>query len=113
VLAPGKVSIATFVDKSSLDRRHDPSEVNLLLIRASLKRYRHCSVLAHALLQFPVKFETSKETRSQQPALTEQKLNDVWNKHLRAEFSAHSSDGTVGTMVSNPRVKEVPVNRLR
>ena len=29
----------------------------------------------------------------QQPSLTaddEQKLNDVWNEHLRTEFSAHS-----------------------
>jgi hypothetical protein len=38
----------------------------------------------------------------QQPALTadEQKLNDVRNEHLRAEFSAHSADETVATMVA-------------
>jgi len=111
-LVPGKVSLATFVDKSSLDRRHNPSEGNLETISAAAphipKRYGHWSVLAHALLQFPVKFETSKEMRSQQPALTEQKLNDVWSKHLRAEVLAHSADGTGATMVANPRVNEVP-----
>jgi len=47
----------------------------------------------------------------QQPALTavEQKLNDVWNEHLRAEFKAHSADETVATMVANPLINEVPV----
>ena len=39
----------------------------------------------------------------------EQKLDDVWNEHLRAEFSAHSADETVATMVANPRINEVPV----
>jgi carboxymethylenebutenolidase len=48
---------------------------------------------------------------SQPPALTaeEQQLNDVWNEHLRAEFSAHSADEAVATMVANPRVHQVPV----
>src|SRR5215831_16114420 len=47
----------------------------------------------------------------QQLALTvdEQKLDDVWNEHLRAEFSAHSADETVATMVAHPRINEVPV----
>jgi carboxymethylenebutenolidase len=47
----------------------------------------------------------------QQPALTvdEQKLNDVWNEHLRAEFSAYSADETLATMVANPRNHLVPV----
>jgi carboxymethylenebutenolidase len=47
----------------------------------------------------------------QQPALTadEQKLNDVWNEHLRAEFSAHSADEAIATMVANPLVNQVPV----
>jgi carboxymethylenebutenolidase len=47
----------------------------------------------------------------QQPALTadEQKLNDVWNEHLRAEFYAHSADEAVATMVANPLVNQVPV----
>ena len=47
----------------------------------------------------------------QQPPLTvdEQKLNEVWNEHLRAEFKAHSADETVATMVANPRVHQVPV----
>ena len=46
-----------------------------------------------------------------QRALTvdEQKLDDVWNEHLRAEFSAHSADETVATMVANPRINQVPV----
>ena len=48
---------------------------------------------------------------SQQPALKadEQKLNDVWNQHLRAEFSAHSPDEAIATMVANPLVNQVPV----
>jgi hypothetical protein len=47
----------------------------------------------------------------QEPALTvaEQKLNDVWSEHLRAEFSAHSADETVATMTANPGINEVPV----
>ena len=47
----------------------------------------------------------------QQAALTadEQKLNDVWNEHLRAEFKAHSADETMATMVANPLINEVPV----
>jgi carboxymethylenebutenolidase len=48
---------------------------------------------------------------AQPPALTaeEQTLNDVWNAHLRAEFSAHSADAALATMVANPRVNQVPV----
>src|SRR5262245_29769131 len=47
----------------------------------------------------------------QQAALTadKQKLNDVWNEHLRAEFKAHSADETMATMVANPLINEVPV----
>jgi carboxymethylenebutenolidase len=47
----------------------------------------------------------------QQTVLTadEQTLNSVWNEHLRAEFSAHSADETLATMVANPVVNEVPV----
>jgi len=46
-----------------------------------------------------------------QTALTadEQKLNDVWNEHLRAEFNAHSADETIATMVEEPLINEVPV----
>jgi carboxymethylenebutenolidase len=39
----------------------------------------------------------------------EQKLDAVWNEHLRAEFSAHSADETVATMVADPLINEVPV----
>jgi len=47
----------------------------------------------------------------QQAALTayEQKLTDVWNEHLRAEFDAHSVGETVATMVANPLINQVPV----
>ena len=49
--------------------------------------------------------------KSQQPALkaSEQKLNDLWNEHIRAEFAAHSPDEAIATMVANPRVNQVPV----
>jgi carboxymethylenebutenolidase len=45
------------------------------------------------------------------PALTaeEQKLNDIWEEHVRAEFDAHSADKAIGTMVANPLVKLVPL----
>jgi carboxymethylenebutenolidase len=48
---------------------------------------------------------------AQPPALTadEQKFNDIWNEHLRVEFSAHSADEAIATMVANPRVNQVPV----
>jgi hypothetical protein len=48
---------------------------------------------------------------AQPPALTadEQTLNDVWNEHLRAEFSAHSAEEALATMVAHPRVHQVPV----
>ena len=39
----------------------------------------------------------------------EQKLNDIWNEHLRAEFGAHNADEAVSTMVENPRINQVPV----
>ena len=39
----------------------------------------------------------------------EQKLNDAWEKHLGTEFSAHSADAAIATMVSNPLVNQVPV----
>ena len=47
----------------------------------------------------------------QQTALTiaEQNLNDVWNEHLRAEFSSHSADQTIVTMSANPLINQVPV----
>src|SRR5215831_15538788 len=48
---------------------------------------------------------------AQQSDLTadEQKLDSVWNEHLRAEFSAHSANETVATMVADPLINEVPV----
>ena len=47
----------------------------------------------------------------QQPTLTadEQKLNDVWNEHLREEFEGHSPDEAIATMVANPLVNQVLV----
>jgi carboxymethylenebutenolidase len=48
---------------------------------------------------------------SQHPALIrdEQKLANVWDEHLRAEFEARSVDETLATMVANPRVHLAPV----
>jgi len=41
---------------------------------------------------------------SQKPALTteEQRLNNLWNEHIRAEFAAHNADEAIVTMVANP-----------
>jgi len=39
----------------------------------------------------------------------QQKLNDAWEEHLRAEFNAHSADEAIATMAANPRVNQVPV----
>ena len=46
-----------------------------------------------------------------QPALTaeQQKLNDLWDAHLRAEFEAHSADEAIKIMIANPIVNHVPV----
>jgi len=46
-----------------------------------------------------------------QPALTpyEQKLNNLWDEHLRTEFNAHSAGEAIATMVANPLVNGVPV----
>jgi carboxymethylenebutenolidase len=54
---------------------------------------------------------TRGTTMSQQTALTtnEQKLNDAWEEHLRAEFNAQSADEAIATMVANPLVNQVPV----
>ena len=39
----------------------------------------------------------------------EQKLNDIFDEHVRSEFLAHSADQTMETMVANPRINEIPV----
>jgi carboxymethylenebutenolidase len=46
-----------------------------------------------------------------QQALTaeQQKLNDLWEEHIRAEFSAHAPDEAIATMTANPIVNQVPV----
>lgn len=48
---------------------------------------------------------------SQQQALTaeQQKLSDLWDEHLRTEFSAHAPDEAITTMVANPLVDQVLV----
>ena len=48
---------------------------------------------------------------SHDPALTaeEQRLGDIWQEHVRAEFNAHSADEAMATMVANPLVNGVPV----
>ena len=42
-------------------------------------------------------------------SVEQQKLNDVWDEHLRSEFDAHSVDRALATMIENPRVNAVPV----
>jgi carboxymethylenebutenolidase len=39
----------------------------------------------------------------------EQQLNNSWQEHLRTEFSTHSADEALATMVANPLVNQVPV----
>ena len=48
---------------------------------------------------------------SQQAPLTsdQQKLADVWDEHIRAEFEARSVNETLATMVANPRLHLAPV----
>lgn len=46
----------------------------------------------------------------QQTLTTEQqKLNDLWEEHIRTEFSAHAPDDAIATMVANPLVNQVPI----
>ena len=48
---------------------------------------------------------------SQPQALTaeQQKLSDLWDAHVRAEFRAHAADEAIATMTENPLVNQVPV----
>jgi carboxymethylenebutenolidase len=48
---------------------------------------------------------------AQQQTLTaeQQKLSDLWDEHVRTEFSAHAPDEAITTMVANPLVNQVPV----
>lgn len=45
------------------------------------------------------------------PSLTpaEKILNDAWDKHMQAEFVAHSADEALRTMVDHPRVLGIPL----
>jgi carboxymethylenebutenolidase len=45
-----------------------------------------------------------------QPLTAEQqKLNDLWEEHVRTEFSAHAPDEAIATMIADPIVNQVPV----
>jgi len=46
-----------------------------------------------------------------QPALTpeQQKLNDLWEEHIRDEFATRDTDATIDTMVPDAYVNHVPV----
>jgi len=46
--------------------------------------------------------------RKEELSADEQKLNDVFEEHLRSAFLAHSADQTMETMVVNPRINEIP-----
>jgi hypothetical protein len=54
---------------------------------------------------------TSKENMSEQltPTAQEQKLNNLWDEDVRAEFEAHNTDETVAATVAKPLVNLVPV----
>lgn len=39
----------------------------------------------------------------------EKVLSDAWDRHIGAEFAAHSPDGAIATMAEVPRVNQVPV----
>ena len=47
--------------------------------------------------------------RREELSADEQKLNDVFEEHLRSEFLAHSADQTMETMVVNPGINEILV----
>jgi hypothetical protein len=47
--------------------------------------------------------------RKEELSADEQKLNGVFEEHLRSEFLAHGADQTMETMVANPRINEIPV----
>ena len=40
---------------------------------------------------------------------SEKILSDEWDKHIGAEFGAHSPDGAIATMNDSPRVNQIPV----
>ena len=41
--------------------------------------------------------------------IKQQKMNDLWEEHIRTEFGAHSPDEAIATMTTNPIVNQVPV----
>ena len=43
------------------------------------------------------------------PTPTEKALSDAWDRHLYAEFAAHSADESIATLGHTPRVNHVPV----
>jgi carboxymethylenebutenolidase len=47
----------------------------------------------------------------QQQGLTaeQQRLNDLWEEHVHAEFGAHAPDRAIATMSASPHVNQVPV----
>jgi Thiamine pyrophosphate enzyme, N-terminal TPP binding domain len=80
--------------------------------------FRALSIAAHEAAGLDRKKSAQQEGRpchsnqySQQPVLTadQQLLNDAWQEQLRAEFTAHSADEAIATIVDNPRLNQVPV----
>jgi carboxymethylenebutenolidase len=39
----------------------------------------------------------------------EKVLSDAWDRHIGAEFGAHSPEGAIATMNASPRVNQIPV----
>jgi carboxymethylenebutenolidase len=50
-----------------------------------------------------------KQGRNQGLAPEQQLLNDLWEKHLREEFTTHDTNATLDTMVPNAYVNHIPV----
>ena len=48
-------------------------------------------------------------SQQQRLSVEQQKLSDLWDEHVRTEFSAHAADEAIATMVENPFVNEVPL----
>ena len=52
---------------------------------------------------------SEKQGRNQGLAPEQQLLNDLWEKHLREEFTTHDTNATLDTMVPNAYVNHIPV----
>lgn len=64
---------------------------------------------AQSQVQAQAQTQAQTQATSQPLSPEEQAWRDCWERHLGAEFGAHSADATLETMTTQPRVNQVPI----